>query len=95
MTNLKQSNSGENQKASLFAKDTDKIIEAQQGPHYFFVCLHDDVNPGADTFIHQLWNQDRSEPITHPAKYDSMSDCQPSAHQKKARQMDVKYWQTI
>lgn len=35
-------------------KDTDKIIEPQQGSHDLFIIFHDNVNSGADTFIHQL-----------------------------------------
>lgn len=100
LTNLKQSNSDENKKVSLLlAKDTDKIIEAQQGSYYFFVCLHDDVNPGADTFIHQLWNQHRSEQITRHAKYDFMfllrawlTTFRPS--KKIKSKLTFKYWQT-
>lgn len=35
-------------------KDTDKVIEPQQGTDYLFVGFHDDVNSGADTFVHEL-----------------------------------------
>lgn len=38
----------------LSGKDTDKVIETQQGADDFFVGFHDDVNSGADTFVHQL-----------------------------------------
>lgn len=38
----------------LRGKDTDKVIETQQGADDFFVGFHDDVNSGADTFVHQL-----------------------------------------
>lgn len=42
-------------------KDTDKIIEPQQGTDYFFVRLHDDVNSRADTFVHKLWKQQQNK----------------------------------
>lgn len=35
-------------------KDTDKVIKSQQGADDFFISFHNDVDPGADTFIHQL-----------------------------------------
>lgn len=35
-------------------KDTDEVVEAQQGADDFFVCFHDDVNSGADAFVHEL-----------------------------------------
>lgn len=35
-------------------KDTDEVVKAQQCADDLFVGLHDDVNPGADTFVHKL-----------------------------------------
>lgn len=35
-------------------KDTDKVIKSQQRADDFFISFHNDVDPGADTFIHQL-----------------------------------------
>ena len=31
-----------------------KVIEAQESSNNLFVVLHDDVNAGADSFVHQL-----------------------------------------
>lgn len=38
----------------LSRKDTDKVVKTQQSSDDLLVCFHDDVNPGADTFVHQL-----------------------------------------
>lgn len=47
-------------------KDTDKIIETQQGTDDFFVGLHDDVNSRANTFVHKLWKrQQKTDYITY------------------------------
>lgn len=45
-------------------KDTDKIIEAQQSAHYFFVSFHDDVDPGAYAFVHQLWERKTQQNVS-------------------------------
>lgn len=39
---------------TLNRKDTDEVIEAQQGADDFFVGFHDDVDSGADTFVDEL-----------------------------------------
>lgn len=51
-------------------KDTDKVIKSQQSPDDFFVGFHDNVNPGADTFIHKLWKEGKlSAKVTKDVKY--------------------------
>lgn len=40
---------------SQHLKDTDKVVEPKQSSHNLFIILHDDVNPRANAFIHQLW----------------------------------------
>lgn len=43
------------------SEDTDEVIEAQQRAHDLLVALHDDVNPGADALVHELWTGTRQE----------------------------------
>lgn len=43
------------QRFSQQLKDTDKVVEPEQSSHNLFIVLHDDVNPRANAFIHQLW----------------------------------------
>lgn len=50
-------------------KDTDKIIEPQQGSHNLFIVFHDDVNPRSNTFIHQLCKNKTLTIHNHPS-YD-------------------------
>ena len=38
-------------------KDTDEIIEAEKRPNDLLVILHDDMDTGANTFVHQLYKR--------------------------------------
>lgn len=39
---------------SAWREDTDKVVKTKESTHHLFIRLHDDVNPGPNTLIHQL-----------------------------------------
>lgn len=39
---------------AMYSKDTDKVIKTQERSYDLFVRLHNDVNPGPYTLVHQF-----------------------------------------
>lgn len=52
-------------------KDTDKVIKAQKRAHNLLITLHDYVDSGSNTFIHQLCENKN----THSAQLAENTDC--------------------